>query len=528
MIIQKTISDRIAITGIGLVTSLGADAPSSLAAIRSGLACFSEHETVMVHDNSDGTELAGAKIARVPDQIVSRHLVDANRAAALLAPAIRECLSGLPTELATLANWRLSNGTEIGSPELLAALNSLLNGLTNPALQMAGPIASDLGRCLFFDNIIHAPADLNDGICQMVLVGCVDSLCDSAVLEVLFEADRLKSATNPESIVAGEAAGVILLETESHARNRNAVVLAFFGAWGRGSEPHPWFGTTPSIGKGLTCAFHDAFEQLTGKGAEIDLVVADLNGERARAQEWALTAGRIFPTGDKSCDLMHPADCVGDCGAAMGAVLLATAAYFLATRRDLSQRYVAISTSDDDGARRVICLEKGDDLDIESAISSETRKRAAVLTNVIEQHFDDASFLWMIRNNPVQSDREALSGLARHDERLKANLDGLYLAGEAGWELAAKALRQGDASDFFVAAFLAFKSADQERITFLIDAGGTKDDSSKGVISALGWLPYNQAEPHIARFLSEPTPELHRIGLAASEIHQSLYPQLVH
>ena len=516
---KPTNADRIAITGIGLVTSLGCSAPSSLAAIRSGIANFSGHETVMVNGDADGTELSGAKIARLPEHVVSRHVCGPDRAVALLAPAIRECTAGLPHNMLTRAHWRIDSLIDPGNGDFTARLIAEMHDLPMPALQLTSPAAAALGRCLFFENLIQAAADLRSGTCQLALVGCVDSLCDTTILEKLFDANRLKSATNPEGIIAGEAAGVVLLELESHARSRNAAIHAFISAWGRGIEPHPWTGTFPSTAQGLTGAFHEAFGQLPGKGAEIGLVIADLNGERSRAHEWGFTAGRIFPIDNKTRGLAHPADCVGDCGAAMGAVLLATATALMSGA--VPPPNIALATSDEGEARRILCLEKGDHRDDHDAlIRNEHSKRVTVLPDVVEQHNDDAPFLWLLRNRLAKAPHRGLYDLARHDERIQAHLDGLLLAGETGSEMCKDALRQGSAGEYFVASFLAFKIGDEGRITFLLDNGDTDPARSKGVISALGWLPYHQAEPYIKRFMAEQSPDQRRIGIAASAIHR--------
>ena len=510
--------DRIAITGIGLVTSLGLSAPSTLAAIRGVIANFSEHETVMVNGDEYGTELCGAKIARLPEHVVSRRVSGADRAVALLAPAIRECADGLPAELLRSANWRIRCHIESENGNFTDILKEQLQDLAIPAMPCYDADSLALGRCLFFEDVIQAIADLRNGSCHMALVGCVDSLCETTVLDELCEADRLKSGTNPVGFIAGEAAGVILLELESHARKRNAAIHAYISAWGRGVETHPWTGSTRSTAKGLSSAFREAFALLPGKGEEIDMVIADLNGERARAYEWGLTEGRIFPIDDKIRELKHPADCAGDCGAALGIVLLATAAGLMSEA--LPPLRIAISTSDDGGARRVLCLEKGDDRDKDAIIRNEQQKCLTALPAVTEQHIDEASFLWMFRNRLLKSPLHGLYELADHDKRIEAHLDGLRLAGKVGWEMCEAALRAGNAADYFSASILAFKSGEEARIACLLDTGGADLTLSKGIISALGWLPYSQAEPYIKRFLIEHSPALLRIGIAASAIHR--------
>lgn len=303
----------------------------------------------------------------------------------------------------------------------------------------------------------------------------------------------MKSGTNPEGLVAGEAAGVFLLELESHAIRRNAGILAYISAWGRDAEPHPWTGKAPSVARGLRNAFEETFSVLPGKGEEIDMVIADLNGERARANEWAITAARTFPIDDKVRELKHPADCTGDCGAAMGAVLLATAIDIMSGA--LPPATIALATSDDDGARRILCLQAGNYSGINALAPDEYEKSPAVVPAVIEQHSDDASFLWLIRAGLIKAPHTALQDLKRHDERIEANLDGLCRAGEAGWEISRKSLRHGDAGAYFTTSFLAFKSGDRDRIAYPLDKGGTDINAYKGMVSALGWLPYDEAEP---------------------------------
>jgi uncharacterized protein (TIGR02270 family) len=181
---------------------------------------------------------------------------------------------------------------------------------------------------------------------------------------------------------------------------------------------------------------------------------------------------------------------------------------------------IALSTSDDGEARRILCLEKGDNLDKDASIRNEQNKRLVVLTNVIERHNDEAPFLWLMRNRMAKAPHCGLYELIRHEERIEGHLDGLRLAGEAGWEMCKEALQHGNAEEFFAAALLAFKSGDEERISYLLDQGGTDPDLSKGIISALDWLPYCQAEPYIKRFMADQSPDLRRIGIAASAIHR--------
>jgi len=355
---QKQV-ERIAITGMGFLCPVGATAWEAALAMRKKISLFMEHETVLVADDRYGTVLRGATVSRVPDEVIPRDLRGSDRAVALLSPAIRQCTAGISPQLLKSAVWLLDDFLEPAAQDFRARLRAALPHLPIPESVVDDLTAQACPRCTFFERIIQAAERLRQGKEQLAIVGCADSHVTVSRLEELLYAGRLKDAANPEGILVGEAAGAILLETETHARHRKATILATIASWGRGTEPNPWTGPKPSIARGHTDAFLEAFETLDDKGESIGTVIADLNGERARALEWGLVEGRVFPQAERERTLKHPADTLGDCGGAMGAAIMVDALAGFMLHHNAPRR-VVLTTSDDAGERRVICLERGD------------------------------------------------------------------------------------------------------------------------------------------------------------------------
>jgi len=347
--------EPIVITGFGLFTPIGESFWQSMLSLRARRSRYQEHETVLVADSLHGEILRGATISRVADRLIHRNLTGAHRAAALLARPVAECLEGLPLELGPQVAWQIVARHAV-SGEILRDLISEM--LPNANLSPDSICQSRAIRSDFFAQIANAAETLLANRAELVAVACVDSLCDPHQLEELLSAGLLKDASNPYGIMAGEAAGAVLLERESKARKRGAPVMARIAAWGGDAEPHPWPTGSPSTAQGLTGAFHNAFAKLEDGGACIGQVVTDENGQRPRALEWALTAGRVFPNADRERILRHPAVIAGDAGGALGAVLLADALAQLAWHRPPGGA-IALATSDDQGERRVLCLEPG-------------------------------------------------------------------------------------------------------------------------------------------------------------------------
>jgi uncharacterized protein (TIGR02270 family) len=145
---------------------------------------------------------------------------------------------------------------------------------------------------------------------------------------------------------------------------------------------------------------------------------------------------------------------------------------------------------------------------------------AMVIGQVISQYAEEAAFLWLLRRNGVTAPNYSMKDLTKLDYRLEAHLDGLRIAGDAGWEICAGALTQEEPGEVFTAAILAFESGDGGRIQTVVEAGLAKAELSRGLVSALGWLSFENAEGHIRNLLASEWPVIRRLGIAASAVHR--------
>jgi uncharacterized protein (TIGR02270 family) len=143
-----------------------------------------------------------------------------------------------------------------------------------------------------------------------------------------------------------------------------------------------------------------------------------------------------------------------------------------------------------------------------------------IVETVVAQHAEEAAFLWLLRDAACRQPHFRLKDLAKLDDRVEAHLDGLRVAGDEGLEVCKGCWALEDAGEVFAASELAFESRDGERIRRILEAAASTPALSRGAISALGWLPYEQASPHIGTLLGSEDPNLRRIGLAASVAHR--------
>jgi uncharacterized protein (TIGR02270 family) len=128
--------------------------------------------------------------------------------------------------------------------------------------------------------------------------------------------------------------------------------------------------------------------------------------------------------------------------------------------------------------------------------------------------------LWLQRSGAVALPHFALLELARLDSRVDAHLDGLRIAGDAGWVVCESELGWKEAGELFTAGFIAWETGKQPRIETVLAAAVKAPAAASGAVSALGWLTLAKAQPAIMRLCSAANPVHRRIGIGAAAIHR--------
>jgi uncharacterized protein (TIGR02270 family) len=146
--------------------------------------------------------------------------------------------------------------------------------------------------------------------------------------------------------------------------------------------------------------------------------------------------------------------------------------------------------------------------------------KMAIIPVVVEQHAEEAAFLWLLRDSAVTEPHYSLPDVAHLDDRTEAHIDGLRIAGDEGWEICREILAWEEAGEVFTAAVLALESGNKDRIKMVIEAGFAEPELTRGLVSALGWLSYQKAEKLNASFLRSKSPMLRCIGIASSAVHR--------
>ncbi len=140
---------------------------------------------------------------------------------------------------------------------------------------------------------------------------------------------------------------------------------------------------------------------------------------------------------------------------------------------------------------------------------------------VVEQHAEMAAFLWAIRGMAVVSHHYDLSDLGDLEERIDANLDGIRIAGEPGWEVAMAALGSKEPGAFFVAASGAIEARDLNGFAAVLDAMEDEEAALAGIEGALAWASKADALSIVESMLAPHQPPILRtLGLATCVAHR--------
>ncbi|MGC5698863.1 TIGR02270 family protein [Pseudomonas sp. NFXW11] len=144
----------------------------------------------------------------------------------------------------------------------------------------------------------------------------------------------------------------------------------------------------------------------------------------------------------------------------------------------------------------------------------------AVISSMLEQHAEEASFLMLLRDQAVHAPHYDLADLGQLDERLAAHLDGLRLAPPSALQVLQAQLDNQALGEMFASVLLAFETRDKPALTRLSEHARNALPTRRGYLMALGWLDWQQLAPWIEPLLGAADPLFRCFGLAACGMHR--------
>ncbi|MET0391340.1 MAG: beta-ketoacyl synthase N-terminal-like domain-containing protein [Polyangiales bacterium] len=367
----------IAITGRGLVGSAGLDVVTACAAFRAGL----NRASVLDHYSAGGEQLERAPLRAHAAPFITHGFDGPARLTQLLAAGLQDLqqrhpellrdpartslilaladpgrqLRGAPAvvdETARAELLELAEQYEVYPPaqvaaELATRVQSAL-GLELPGR----PSSVSAGHASTAHACLQAVERLRRNEIDRAIIASVDSLLDTETLDWLQLLGRLRTEDRPAGVVPGEACAVLVLERGREVRQRKTPVFAELHAVELADEPKNILAGQASPGRVLA----ELIDNQHRKRGQDDApwLIADHNGEQARANEWGHCLFHLKPRA-ASYDQRRewfPATGFGDTGAASGGI--GTCLALAAWERGYAPSDQALVCSSADGPERAV------------------------------------------------------------------------------------------------------------------------------------------------------------------------------
>ncbi|MDD5267992.1 MAG: TIGR02270 family protein [Methylococcales bacterium] len=148
------------------------------------------------------------------------------------------------------------------------------------------------------------------------------------------------------------------------------------------------------------------------------------------------------------------------------------------------------------------------------------KQAQSVIPHIIDQHAEEAAFLWLLRHNAVYAPHYNLKDLTKLDGRVEAHIDGLRIAGDYGWEACRHNLEFKERGEVFTAAILALEGNHIDRINKVYQVAEEAPEALDGLISAFGWVEPHFLQGKVNGLLVSKNPLWRQVGIAACAIHR--------
>ncbi len=317
----KTPTQAAEVVDVSMLTPVGFDLMSTVTALRAGINVYKSSSFL-------GKNLWPIKTASIPTDALPP--LNSSLRKAGLTSRQKRILRIATTPLQSIfkkVSPELKVPLFLAAPEKLPGRHHPVNDkmLKMLAIQSGCPLDLEnsyvipAGRAAGFYALESAMLMLETGLHPYVLVGGVDSFWDLHWLSTHSAQERLLTERSQDAFAPGEAAVFILLQSPTQAANRVCIFPP-----GIGLEPGHRYSEEPYLGAGLDAAVKEAF--VNYQGAPIEAVFSSMNGENICAKEWGVSVIRSKSRFADSLSIIHPADSLGDVGAAMAPLLMGYAA----------------------------------------------------------------------------------------------------------------------------------------------------------------------------------------------------------
>lgn len=146
--------------------------------------------------------------------------------------------------------------------------------------------------------------------------------------------------------------------------------------------------------------------------------------------------------------------------------------------------------------------------------------RPHAYADLYEQYVIDAAFLWQLRSSRVNQPQYTREDMAHLEQRIEDQLDGLMASIDPGWAACDAALALQEPGEVFAATVIALRSHEILKIQRAVQVGLTSQRTFSALVSALGWLPAEIAQPWIERLLHGKDMQHKYLGLAACSVRR--------
>jgi 3-oxoacyl-[acyl-carrier-protein] synthase-1 len=301
----------LAILASGMVSGVGLTAPASCAAIRCGIDNFQETRFM----DSGGEWIMGSSVP------MERPWRGIEKLSKMLASALQECLSSdstlnleeIPILFCLAEKDRPGRFAELEDRIFLETQEEMgvrfhgKSGLLNYGRVGLGVALQQARGLLYGENI------------PRVIIAGVDSLLVGPTLSTYEDQERLLTSQNSNGFIPGEAAAAVLV---GPALAPDEAQLLCLGV-GSGVERATEQSELPLRADGLVQAIRAALAEAGYSLGAMDFRITDISGGQYSFKEASLALTRILRERKEEFDIWHPADCIGEVGAAIGVVIFA-------------------------------------------------------------------------------------------------------------------------------------------------------------------------------------------------------------